>query len=157
MIAKKIGENVLYMIKVNNIEFKNNTREEQFPGYSEAFQCISSYVTLNDYKDGFVPWHWHQELELFYVKKGKVEYFTPNCNIVFSEGSGGLINGNVLHMTQFNPKESENIQLIHLFDPAFITGEKGSLIDTKYMRPFTNSAHAEIVALSEKRKEDREV
>lgn len=145
------------MIKTNKVEFKNNTREELFPEYSEKFQCISSYVEFNSHKDKFVPWHWHQELELFYVEKGMIEYYTPNSNIVFHEGSGGLVNGNVLHMTQFDTMEEKNIQLLHLFDPVFIVGEKGNLIDTKYMIPFTNSAHAELIAFSEEIEEHKEV
>ena len=95
------------MIKTNKVEFKNNTREELFPEYSEKFQCISSYAEFNSHKDKFVPWHWHQELELFYVEKGMIEYYTPNSNIVFHEGSGGLVNGNVLHMTQFDTMKRE--------------------------------------------------
>ena len=145
------------MIKVNKIEFKNNTREELLPNFSETFQCISSYADLNCYKDDFVPWHWHRELELFYVEKGTIEYYTPNSNIDFQEGSGGLVNGNVLHMTQFNPKEEKNIQLLHLFDPVFIVGEKGNLIDTKYMMPFTNSTHAELIVFSPEIEEHKEV
>lgn len=145
------------MIKVNKLEFKNNTREELFPEYSEELRHITACADLNSYKDGFVPWHWHRELELFYVEKGMVEYCTPNGNFIFREGSGGLVNGNILHMTKFNPKNGENIQIHHLFDPVFITGERGNLIDAKYMMPFTNSTHVEIIVFSEEIEEHREV
>lgn len=47
-----------------------------------------------------MPWHWHEEVELFYIENGVLEYDIPKGRIVFPKGSGGLVNSNVLHMTK---------------------------------------------------------
>lgn len=145
------------MKKVNQVILKTNSREELLPGYSEKFQHISSYVELDKHSGGYVPWHWHHALELFYVKSGSLEYHTPNGRIIFHEGSGGLINANILHMTKLISDNSDNVQLIHLFDPTFIAGEKGNLIDCTYVRPLVNDLNIELLILSVDNPKHREV
>lgn len=125
----------------------NEHKEELLPGFSEDFPYLSSCAELDKYVGSFVPWHWHRVVELFYVQSGTLEYATPKGSYVFPAGSGGFVNSNVLHSTRVIPSQDSTVQLLHLFDPTFLSGERGSRIETKYILPLTAAADAQIIPL----------
>lgn len=135
------------MNTIDRLELKPGSNEEKIPNYSESFPYVASRVELDKYQERYVPWHWHNTLELFYMESGVLEYCIPGGTQIFPAGSGGLVNSNVLHMTKLQPHINNNVQLIHLFDPVFISGEKGNRIDQKYVMPFTAASQIEIVPL----------
>lgn len=128
------------MKHISNVELYPGSKEELLPGFTKEFPYIASYCELDKYTGRFAPWHWHKAVELFYVKSGSVEYDTPREKLVFPSGSGGMVNSNVLHMTRTNRDLEDNIQLLHIFDPSFIAGSPGSLIENKYVTPLTASS-----------------
>ena len=65
------------MYYINKIEFKTDSKEEFLPGFSTGFPYMASRAMLEQYPDGQVPWHWHNALELFYMEKGSIDYYTP--------------------------------------------------------------------------------
>lgn len=120
------------------VEIREESKEEVLPDFKEDFPYIGSYVELGKQRTGrFVPWHWHKEVELFYVESGAVEYYVPKGKIVFPAGSGGMVNTNVLHMTQARDQMEDTVQLLHIFDPSLIGGHHGSRIEQKYVLPVT--------------------
>lgn len=132
---------------IRGIELKPGTQEEVLPDFSEDFPYIASRVELDRYIGGSAPWHWHKEVELFYVEQGTVEYDTPQGKVLFPAGSGGFVNSNVLHMTRTG--SSSNVTaLLHLFDPVLVSGQKGSRIDRKYVLPLISASHMEVLFLS---------
>ena len=135
------------MKNISHIEFYTETKEERLPGFTPDFPYIASCAQLDKYRDGFVPWHWHKPVELFYMESGAVEYCTPQGSTIFRAGAGGMVNSNILHMTRPRGKDEENIQLNHIFDPSFIAGEAGSRIEKKYVVPITAASQLEIIAL----------
>lgn len=135
------------MKKVYELILKSDTNEEYLPGYSDDFPIISSYVELDRYPERFTPWHWHNTLELFYIKNGALDYYTPHGAITFTKGSGGLVNSDILHMTKLHPGIQNNIQYVHLFDPMFISGGKNNLIDRKYVMPLVQNSQIELLPL----------
>ncbi len=114
---------------VRGINFIEGSREEELPNFESNFPYIASRVELNQYEEDSIPWHWHKSVEVFYVEQGNLEYRTPNGHYIFPQGSGGMVNSNVLHTTK--PKEDNTVQLIHIFDPSFIGGETGNIIVKK--------------------------
>lgn len=132
---------------IHDIEFKTGSKEEKLPGFMPDFPYIASYVELDKYIGRFVPWHWHKAVELFYMESGEIEYHTPKGDFLFPEGSGGMLNSNVLHMTRPRAEEKENIQLLHIFDPSLIGGEHGSRIEQTYVMPVTAASQLEMIAL----------
>ena len=125
-----------------------NSREELLPGFKPDFPYISTYAELNRYADPIVPWHWHRAIELFYVKDGCLEYTTPKGKWVFPAGSGGMVNSNILHTSKIQSSTENNVQLLHLFDPSFLGGERGSRIEKQYILPLTAASNIEIIALT---------
>lgn len=133
---------------IRNIEFHAGSKEEKLPGFDSAFPYIASRAELDCYRNFFCPWHWHKAVELFYMKSGELRYCTPRSTAVFPAGSGGMINSNVLHMTEVLSRTERNIQLLHIFDPILIAGSCGSTIGQKYVTPLTAAPKPEMIALS---------
>ena len=130
------------------IQFREGSKEELLPDFSPDFPHIASYVELDKLHPlRFIPWHWHKEVELFYVESGVVEYHIPKGTFVFPAGHGGLLNSNVLHMTQSPKGIVHTVQLEHLFDPSLIGGTPGSRIEKKYILPLTTAAHIGVIPL----------
>ena len=94
-----------------------------------------------------MPWHWHNAIELFYMESGELKYHTPNRTMVFSKGSAGMVNSNILHMTEFETGREKNIQLLHIFDPKLLAGNHGGIIEKKYIMPIITSSQIEMISL----------
>ena len=102
------------MKNIHSIEFYTGSKEELLPDFEKDFPYIASRAELDKYIGGYVPWHWHRTVELFYMESGSIEYDTPGGKILFPAGSGGMINPNVLHMTKAISQKEKNIQLLHI-------------------------------------------
>ena len=114
-------------------------------------------MELDKYIDPTVPWHWHRTVELFYIESGALEYTTPNGKWVFSAGSGGFVNANILHSSRVLHPGDGTVQLLHLFDPVLLAGEHGSRMDAKYIHPLTAATSIEIIALDPNSPEQAEI
>lgn len=135
------------MKKIQSIEVNDSSKEELLPGFSHDFPYISTCAELDKYLESVVPWHWHRTVELFYMKSGSLDYTTPKGKWTFPTGSGGFVNSNVLHSTSFQVSADSNIQLLHLFDPTFLSGEHGSRMEAKYILPLTTASGVEVIPL----------
>ena len=135
------------MKTIHSIKLREGSKEEILPDFSPDFPYIASRSEVDKFAGRFVPWHWHKEIELFYVQCGAVEYYTPKGKTVFPEGSAGLVNSNILHMTRIPDYVSRNSSTIHLFDASFLGGQQGSRIEQKYITPLITSGNIEIIPL----------
>lgn len=134
------------MKNVYKLEFHSGSKEELLPDFESEFPYIASNAELDKYIGRSAPWHWHRAIELFYMESGTLEYYTPKKKLSFSAGSGGFINSNVLHMTKAVSRTEKNIQRLHIFDTALISGNYGSKIEKKYVMPITANPQIEIYA-----------
>ena len=132
---------------IRSLEFHSGSKEEKLPDFTPEFPYIASRAELDYYRELFVPWHWHKAVELFYIESGELKYCTPNETLVFPAGSGGMVNSNVLHMTQILTSREKNIQLLHIFDPDFIAGKCGRAIEQKYTTPMVTASQLEMIPL----------
>ena len=135
------------MKSIQGIELNDSSREELLPDFTPDFPYIATRAELDKYAEPVVPWHWHGAVELFYMQSGTLEYATPKGKWVFPTGAGGMVNSNVLHTTSFRAAAKGNVQLLHLFDPAFLAGEHGSRLEEKYILPLTTAPGLEIIPL----------
>ena len=60
------------MQNIQGIKLISETKEELLPGFLSDFPYIASCAELDKYADPFVPWHWHNAVELFYMEKGSL-------------------------------------------------------------------------------------
>ena len=135
------------MKNVHCMTYRSGSKEEMLPGFSPDFPYIASCNELDHYMGGFVPWHWHKEVELFYMESGVLEYDTPKGHFVFPAGTGGMVNSNVLHMTRPQEGIKNTTQILHIFDTSFISGRQGSRIEQKYIAPLILAPQIELIAL----------
>ncbi|MCI8358754.1 MAG: helix-turn-helix transcriptional regulator [Lachnospiraceae bacterium] len=135
------------MKNIHSIEFQTGSKEELLPDFADDFPYIASRAELDKYIGGYVPWHWHRTVELFYMESGSLEYNTPGGRLLFPAGSGGMVNSNVLHMTKPVSKTEKNIQLLHIFDVSLLAGEQGSRIAQKYIAPVVTAPQLELIPL----------
>ena len=53
------------------------TQEETSPQVDESFPYRSNICDLADWPEQTCPWHWHSDVELFYMESGSLEYLLP--------------------------------------------------------------------------------
>ena len=138
------------------IEFKNDNKEQLLEDIRYEFPLISILVELDKYREKIVPWHWHNEVELFYVESGEVIYYTTEGIIAFPKGTAGFINTNVLHKTRANGKGEPTNQRIHIFNNVLIGGRQGSDIYRKYITPLSSSS-VNVIKLSPENRVENEI
>lgn len=125
------------------LQYKNPSREQFHPDLEEDFPCITSQVKIDEYQDRMVPWHWHEEVELFYIEEGILEYDFPKRSMLFPKGSGGFVNSNLIHKTQSHVPHT--VQNLHIFNASLIGGAPGSRIGQKFVAPLITAPQIEIV------------
>lgn len=141
---------------IHGFEFQIGSREEKLPYHNPSFPYIASQAELSTYRETFVPWHWHNAIELFYMKSGELTYETPHETMIFKAGSAGMVNANVLHKTEWK-NSTDNVQLLHIFEPQFIAGNHGSVIEEKYISPIIENASIELIPLFPDNPEQKEI
>ncbi len=118
------------------------------------------YIIRNVYpqrgKSLIAPWHWHEELELVYVKKGAVTYNTPQMSLQIQEKDGVFTNSNVLHEFLSCKTDTEIVYEVHMFRRNFLA-EEGSLLDKKYIGPLLQSNAASSISLSQSEPIQKEI
>lgn len=121
-------------------------REELLTDMREDFGYLPVLSDHDRYVRRIVPWHWHQEVEMYYVVSGEVECSTPHCNAVLTPGSAGFVNANVLHSTQASDGMSGAKMYVHMFRPSFLAAP-GTLLWDRYVEPLVKATSIELVPL----------
>lgn len=92
-----------------------------------------------------VPWHWHEDFEISFIKSGKVLYRTVSKEFLLEPGDGVFINSRVIHaVIPVEPRE-ELHHISQFFDNYFISGGEGNIIDTKYVIPLQKNEEIDII------------
>lgn len=93
---------------------------------SEDFPCALFDADIKKYDLGYVPHHWHENIEIFLVTKGRLTMTLGGHSYVIEEGEGAFINSNIMHtMTS----DASCKLLTILFSPALFTGGKNKLYE----------------------------
>lgn len=135
------------MRSFDHIETHPGGREEVLDDISEDFPYLSVLSQHDRYHERTAPWHWHQELELFYVLEGTVDYATPHERLTLPEGSVGMVNANVLHMTHATDGAPDVNLLIHMFRPQFLA-ERGSRVWRRCVEPLISATSIELLVVT---------
>mgnify|MGYP000349782818 FL=1 len=104
-----------------------------------SFPFLVSYERLSGYETGSFLWHWHPEIELTYIEKGKMLYKINQNTFHLKEGQAIFGNANALHAGYMY--QDQDCQYIPItFDPKLIYGFSGSLLFQKYTEPILRSS-----------------
>lgn len=119
-----------------------SVREIGYPVSVRFYELSKDYTKL-------LPWHWHQELEIFIVNHGTVIFMTNDRKVPLNAGEGVVVNANVLH-SLVPENEDANCSMYSVkFNPAFLFGYGDLLMSEKYMSPITESTTFKYLTLSE--------
>lgn len=110
----------------------NKASKELQPHGSLEFPCAGYSSRYGDRREDSIPWHWHEEIEIVYIRSGRMEIKIPAQSFFLEKGDCVVINGNVLHFGAAAP-ECELCSLV--FSPSLIAGKEDSVFAKKYMQP----------------------
>lgn len=134
-------------MKLSHIQLNENL-EEKILHMTPAFPYICCHVEMDTYPGGYIPWHWHDELEFIYVQRGCVEYHIKNKTITLSTGEGCFMNSNVLHMLKPEKNCHSSILQAQTFKKIFLGGFYNSIFQQKYLDPIVNCKSLEYFKFS---------
>lgn len=134
---------------MDHIELHRGGREEAFPETTEDWPYIAERAEFARYPGNSVPWHWHSEVELFYMEQGAIDYRTRAAHehMRFEEGSAGFINGGVLHSTLQSPNSAPAIQMLHIFQPSML-GDPAGRLQKRYINPLLQCRGVDVLKWS---------
>ncbi len=113
----------------------NSTKRELKAHGTVDFPCAGYSKLYTDRVDDVVFWHWHDELEIMYVRTGQLTVRVPQKTYLLHEGDAIVVNTDILHYAAANPL----CRLDSLvFSPALITGSDQSVYAQKYILPLTD-------------------
>ena len=138
----------------DHIDFVPGGREERFAEITDAWPYVLEAAELDRYPQRTCSWHWHREVELFYVESGQVEYRVRAVHrqMLFPEGSAGFLNSGFLHMT--TALKEGSVQRLHIFRPTLL-GDVGGRISRRFVEPLVANRQADILAWLPDHTEDR--
>lgn len=110
----------------------NDAKKQLYPHGTTSFPCAAYEKLYTNRPDQAIPWHWHEELEIAYVKSGTLKFQIPSKSLLLTKGDCIVINSNVLHGAIAAPKyELQSL----VFHPRLVTGNNDSAFAIKYLSP----------------------
>lgn len=112
----------------------NENLEEDVYRPVEGFPHMCCYEEVALRPGGFVPWHWHADVEFLWVMQGGVRLDTSNHTYALHTGEGAFINSNMLHYKEPLPGVPP-VVLNQLFDVQLLAGGYKNVFEQKYITP----------------------
>lgn len=123
------------------LNISSNQKELQPHGTLE-FPC-AAYESNHENKEAdAIPWHWHDELEMVYVKKGDIKLQIPTREYHLKAGELAILNTNQLHYAIGNPY-GELCSIV--FSPFLLTGNSSTSFYLKYIKPLISCTNFTVV------------
>lgn len=115
----------------------DRTRRELKPHGTPEFPCAGYVTRYTAAPDSCVPWHWHEEMELWLVASGTARVRVPSKTLLLRAGDCVAFNAGTLHCGDTD--DHCEIRAL-VFSPRLIAGAEDSVFSTRYMRPLTRCA-----------------
>ena len=134
---------------MQNCEIKTNENNEELVQHGDyEFPCALYFSDIDVYTASEIAWHWHKEIEIVVLYEGSVSLETEKESIVLQKGDGVFINSEELHY--FKKIGDEKCLLVsYVFDKSFVGGDKGSIIERKYIEPLVQNKTLSLFKISE--------
>ena len=134
---------------MQNCEIKTNENNEELVQHGDyEFPCALYFSDIDVYTASEIAWHWHKEIEIVVLYEGNVSLETAKESIVLQKGDGVFINSEELHY--FKKLGDEKCVLIsYVFDKSLVIGDKGSIIERKYIEPLVQNKTLSLFKISE--------
>lgn len=126
------------MISTKNYIHTTHNQEQIREQGLELFDLVANYTDIQTYIAGFIPPHWHRQMEFFVLLSGRVKIGIRENIYELVPGEGCFINAEVLHSFTACGDSSCYFRSF-VFDPTIVSGMPGSIFDVKYVRPLLHS------------------
>lgn len=93
-----------------------------------------------------VPWHWHEELEVFIVSEGTAVVTSGKEKFVVHQGEGFFVNSGVLHAAWRKDESPCRFHSI-VFHPRLVGGSVDSIFWQNYVHPLMDNSSLEYMLL----------
>lgn len=110
----------------------SSSQKELQPHGTIDFPCAAYESAHSDNASDIIPWHWHEELEIVYIKEGTLKLQIPAKDYILNAGDLVILNANLLHSAIGAPY-GELCSLV--FSPFLLTGNSSSVFYVKYLQP----------------------
>lgn len=134
---------------MQNCEIKTNENNEELVQHGDyEFPCAVYFSDIDIYTASEIAWHWHKEIEIVVLYEGNISLETAKESIILKKGDGVFINSEELHY--FKKLGDEKCVLIsYVFDKSLVIGDKGSIIERKYIEPLVQNKTLSLFKISE--------
>lgn len=110
----------------------NAAQKELQPHGTIEFPCAAYRSCHTDSLNDAIPWHWHEEAEIIYIKAGSLKLQIPGKEYTLREGELAVINSNILHYVIGAPfGELQSM----VFSAMLLTGGNTTAFYKKYIHP----------------------
>ena len=124
--------------KANYVLIDSSGKEIRDQKGFPPFNLIVNDGEIQLYAGGYIPSHWHKELELFVLLEGEIQIGIGNTTYQLQKGDGCFINTEVLHsFTATVPSPCTFRSFV--FSADIVGGIPGSIFDAAYVRPLMES------------------
>ena len=126
------------MISISVLDDQKEIRQHGTPEFPVAvYHYVMSECVL-----GYINWHWHDEIQLCVVTKGRMNFQVSGAQYLLSEGEGFFVNSGRLHMAK--PVGGPDSAYLCLdFHPRVLGGFPGSVSGRKYVEPYVGAGGPE--------------
>jgi AraC-like DNA-binding protein/mannose-6-phosphate isomerase-like protein (cupin superfamily) len=122
------------------VELLTDATQQELTGHGDFRFPLGIYENTMDRNVlGFVPWHWHEEIQFNYVTKGTMHFTVNSENFVLEEGQGIFVNSGCMHSIKPVNRPDSTYVCIDAAKKLF-AAFKGGIIEQKYMTPFVKPA-----------------
>ncbi len=102
---------------------------------SPAFPLAVYHSVMGRNVLGYIPWHWHTEIQLCLVTRGAIRFSVDECQHLLQTGEGVFVGSGYLHTAR--PEGGPDSAYICLdADPRLLTAFPGSALEERYVTPF---------------------
>lgn len=123
----------------------DNNQMEKVHGMTSEYPYV---MHITDLRTRYmVPWHWHEEFEIFCVTSGAVRITTENAEYIVNKGEVSFSNSNVLETIVSVDDNVPTRTEAHLFHPCFLGGHFQSVFETRYIKPVINNRQIEVLVI----------
>lgn len=112
----------------------NRDNKELQPHGTREFPCAGYSSVYTEAGEKVIPWHWHEELEIVYLKSGCLKLQIPGKTFHLKQGQGFAINSNILHYAVAEPVCDLHSLVFH---PILAGGSEDLVFAGRYITPLT--------------------
>lgn len=124
---------------MRKIKFGINPQLKEMTEHRTDDLSIACYkTTISEHVQGYIPLHWHDELQFVAVIQGKVLFHINEQQVAVSQGNGLFINSGMMHMAEnFSAEEQGMYLCLNVAPQSLVSAE----LYMKYVHPYVTATN----------------